>query len=274
MTDKERIKKTKDIKDAWKIINERWESVKKEKRVDKKKLIELYKLEGETESYFLNAPMRHSNENTNHAIFKMVNSDPKRLLDIGCGSNPEIDISLSEMGNRVIGIELSETYARTAKKVCRKKSANIEIIVADGTTLPFKNGSFNGCICSETIEHVPDPENLVYEIHRILEPNGEAYVTVPNRSNILILFKKLRDRIKGIRKNPEEYYIAPSHLREYTMNEVKNLFESSKFRVIRVYGVEIPCRKSFKRVLRFFFNLPFLKRLSSSVAIKFRIKQH
>lgn len=272
MVDEGKIKNAKDIKEAWRIIDERWELVKKEKHVNKRKLIELYKLEGDVEDYFLDAPMRHSYENTNDTLLKMINNDHKRLFDIGCGSNPEIDISLSGRGNEIVGIELSKTYARTAKKVCRKKRANIEIIVADGTTLPFKDNSFDGCICSETIEHVPDPENLIDEIHRVVRPEGKAYVTAPNRNNILILLNILRDRVRGIHKNREEYYIAPSHLKEYTMDEIKNLFESSKFKVIRVYGIEIPCRKSFRRVLRFFFNLPLLKPFSSSIAIKFKIK--
>ena len=52
-------------------------------------------------------------------------------------------------------------------------------IVADATFLPFKNNSIDEIFCIETLEHVLEPKDAVYEILRVLKVGGHALVTVP-----------------------------------------------------------------------------------------------
>jgi len=52
-------------------------------------------------------------------------------------------------------------------------------IVAEATHIPFNNDAFDDVMCMEVLEHLPEPENAIKEIKRILKEDGLLYVTVP-----------------------------------------------------------------------------------------------
>jgi SAM-dependent methyltransferase len=52
-------------------------------------------------------------------------------------------------------------------------------IDADIHQLPFRNETFDGVLCIEVLEHVPDPSQAVSELHRVLRPGGVMLLTVP-----------------------------------------------------------------------------------------------
>lgn len=52
-------------------------------------------------------------------------------------------------------------------------------IFADGAHLPISSASFDGVICLEVLEHVPDPSIVVAEIARVLKRGGRAWLSMP-----------------------------------------------------------------------------------------------
>jgi len=56
--------------------------------------------------------------------------------------------------------------------------------VCDITSIPVEDGSFDAVLCSEVIEHVPDPEAVMAEFARILGPGGRLILTAPLGSGI------------------------------------------------------------------------------------------
>jgi SAM-dependent methyltransferase len=52
-------------------------------------------------------------------------------------------------------------------------------VVGSTLGLPFKEGSFDGAILTETLEHVPEPARALAEAARILRPGGILYFTSP-----------------------------------------------------------------------------------------------
>jgi len=52
-------------------------------------------------------------------------------------------------------------------------------VQAEAAWLPFRSGSFHAVICSEMLEHVPDPPTVVKEAHRVLRDRGTLLVCVP-----------------------------------------------------------------------------------------------
>ena len=49
----------------------------------------------------------------------------------------------------------------------------------DGTRLPFPDDTFDRIICSEVLEHIPDDDAALAELHRVLKPGGMLAATVP-----------------------------------------------------------------------------------------------
>ncbi len=52
-------------------------------------------------------------------------------------------------------------------------------IVGDGTNLPLTDSCVDTVTCNAVIEHVPNPGDLVAEMHRVLRPGGYAQLMVP-----------------------------------------------------------------------------------------------
>ncbi len=78
-------------------------------------------------------------------------------------------------------------------------------VLGDGAVLPFADASFDAVICSEMLEHVPDPIKVLKEAHRVSRPGGLLLCTVP------FLF-----RIHG---DPEDYGRYTAHYWRETLNK-------------------------------------------------------
>jgi len=52
-------------------------------------------------------------------------------------------------------------------------------IYADVTRTPFVDGSVDCILCTEVLEHLPNPQACVDEMHRLLRNDGAAFVSVP-----------------------------------------------------------------------------------------------
>lgn len=57
--------------------------------------------------------------------------------------------------------------------------AKLPDVQAFAESLPFRDAVFDAVICSEMLEHVPDPMAVIKEISRVLKPNGVLLASVP-----------------------------------------------------------------------------------------------
>ncbi len=86
------------------------------------------------------------------------------------------------------GIEL--TY-KSAEESSKKGLIEVQ---ADAISLPFPNNSFDRIISTDVLEHIPDNEQAVKEIHRVLKPKGQAFIVIADPSEGR--FSKVNDHIK------------------------------------------------------------------------------
>jgi ubiquinone/menaquinone biosynthesis C-methylase UbiE len=57
-------------------------------------------------------------------------------------------------------------------------------LVSDITTIPSPDASFDAILCSEVLEHVPEPTLALDEFTRLLKPGGVMILTAPFGSNV------------------------------------------------------------------------------------------
>ena len=92
-----------------------------------------------------------------------------RVLDLGCGTGH----SYRELAPRdTVGVDLDADALAGQER---------ETVRADMRRLPFGDGSFQSVLSVQSIEHVPDPEAVLREVVRVLEPSGRAVFVTPNR---------------------------------------------------------------------------------------------
>jgi ubiquinone/menaquinone biosynthesis C-methylase UbiE len=56
--------------------------------------------------------------------------------------------------------------------------------VCDATNIPVPDAKFDAILCTEVLEHVPEPIKVIYEFSRILKPGGKLLLTAPLGSGI------------------------------------------------------------------------------------------
>lgn len=109
-----------------------------------------------------------------------------RILEVGCGAGNILDNI--ERGD-LMGLDISESMVAKSKARLGERA---QIVLADAQEMPFAQASFDKVICSEVLEHLPDPGLVLAEIARILKPHGFVIVSVPNEPLINFLKDALR----------------------------------------------------------------------------------
>lgn len=52
-------------------------------------------------------------------------------------------------------------------------------LICDITAIPEPDAAFDAILCSEVLEHVPDPTKAIHEFARLLKPGGKLILTAP-----------------------------------------------------------------------------------------------
>ena len=96
---------------------------------------------------------------------------PATVLDVGCGSGWLAGLLQQRTDATVIGVDIVEGLNPTGWSY----------LTADVTRgLPLRDGSVDCVVAGEIIEHVPDPDQMLTEIHRVLAPGGSLVISTPN----------------------------------------------------------------------------------------------
>ena len=93
----------------------------------------------------------------------------KRILDVGCGKQ-ELRSYLPQK-TEYFGLD----YYRTATEWYHSKPQ----IYGDAQALPFPNACMDGVLLMDVLEHLPNPQECLKEITRVLRPGGLCIVQVP-----------------------------------------------------------------------------------------------
>ncbi len=113
---------------------------------------------------------------------------------------------------------------------------------------PYEDNEFDIILCCEIIEHLGlNPTHMLYEIHRILKPDGCLIITTPNVSRI----KNVQSLLKG--KNIYDPYsgygVYGRHNREYTFEELVYLLRECNYDIIKAFAEDIHVHSFFERVI-------------------------
>ena len=96
------------------------------------------------------------------------------LPDIACGTG-NYTIELASRGGNWHGIDLSSGMLRSA----RLKGGYLPLFRGDAADLPFRDGSFDGVVCTMALHHLPDLMPVFCETHRVLRQAGWSSSPAP-----------------------------------------------------------------------------------------------
>jgi SAM-dependent methyltransferase len=104
----------------------------------------------------------------------------------------------------------------------------------DGKHLPFENETFDSLFCSEVVEHIFDPDEILKELNRVLKPGAKALITVPFSWN---------------------EHETPYDYARYTSFGITHLLEKNGFRIVAIKKTGSFARVNFQNWALYFFEL-------------------
>lgn len=169
------------------------------------------------------------------AIRQAIEQDAATLhgavLDFGCGTSPYRQ--LLTQAATYLGLEYDTPENRQHKRAD---------IFYDGRHIPLDDASIDGLISTQTIEHVPNPQEIVGEWARVLRSGGQVIMTVP--------------------------FMWPEHemsydYQRYTSNGIKKLLEDSGFSISRHAHLLCDCRAPAQIFIAWLYDALALQKRSS-----------
>lgn len=130
--------------------------------------------------------MNETNINmTRHSIQNLHIESGNTILELGHGNAGHVAFIFDQAENiKYYGLEMSELMFQEARQINRnfvsQKQAFFSIY--DGTEIPFEDNLFNKVFTVNTIYFWQEPEKLLSEIYRVLQPKGILCITFAEES--------------------------------------------------------------------------------------------
>jgi SAM-dependent methyltransferase len=215
------------------------------------------------------------------------------VLDVGCGTGALLTFPLALAGYCVVGIDIDE---RSVQLYANQRPQKASMIIGDVLCLAERR-LFDVIICSEILEHLPDPGNVLVKSSRLLRPGGRLIVTLPNgnggfeweeilwnRFGFFVLdyvkqyYQAIRLRMRrrqfkhffrrGLNKDLESSSVFNTlnhcpHVQFFTLDRITSLLNSVGLRVTQIYNLSFLSGKITHTLLG---DMPFFVRWTTRIA--------
>jgi ubiquinone/menaquinone biosynthesis C-methylase UbiE len=108
----------------------------------------------------------------------------RRVLDVGCATGVHL-LGLAPMIRQGVGIDFSGPLIRRALEEKEKAGAErIDFVEGNARQLPFLSGSFNVVYSFSSLYYMPNVEEVIAEIARVLSPGGHCLIEFGNSRSL------------------------------------------------------------------------------------------
>jgi SAM-dependent methyltransferase len=99
--------------------------------------------------------------------------DGSAILDLPCGGGVAFRALRPDQKVRYVAADLSAGMLRRARREAERRGLRqIEFLEADVESLPFDDGSFDLCVCFNSLHCFPNPQAAIAELARCLRRDG------------------------------------------------------------------------------------------------------
>lgn len=152
---------------------------------------------------------------TNERVRRLLTlSGEERALDVGTGAGA-LALALAPLVREVVGVDIVPELLAEARA---RAPENMQLVEADGRSLPFPAAAFDVVSSARTFHHTPRPELVVAEMSRVLRPGGTMLV-VDQLAPV--------DPLAALDLNRFEVARDPSTTRIFSDGDLRALFDSN-----------------------------------------------
>ncbi len=137
---------------------------------------------------------------------------PTPILDLGCGDGHFASVAF------VDGLDMGVDPAWFPLLEAKERGVYRTLCQATGERLPYRDGAFLSAFSNSVLEHIPQLDQVLQEVCRVLQPGAPFAITVPNPG--------YRARLS-----------VPLHLRKVGLAPFGRAYERWFMRVTRTYNL-------------------------------------
>jgi len=166
----------------------------------------------------------------NLTLLDVIDGTPRRVLELGCASGV-LAARLKERhpGATVVGIEPGRAAAElAATRLDRVIRARIEDV--DFGAEGLQEGGFDTIVAGDVLEHLVNPWRVLERLRPLLAPGGQLVASIPNVRNALLIAALA---VNGRWEYRDRGLLDITHLRFFTLEEIRRLFEQTGYRYER-----------------------------------------
>lgn len=182
----------------------------------------------------------------------------KKILDIAVGSGFSM-IAFIKGGGNVVGIDITEFAIDQTKRNLACRGLTGEAIKMDAQKMSFPDASFDFANAWGCLMHMPDTQQAINEIYRVLKPRGMAFAYMYNRSswpfwfNIIFLRGILLGKLITYRfdidrltsRYSDGFSVGGNMLAKfYTPKQAATFFSDAGFRSVKAFPLNLPYEPS------------------------------
>ena len=171
-----------------------------------------------------------------------------RVLDLACGTGDILFETLHRDPRRTVGIDLTHRMLVLARQRNRAHPPRppITLIAADMSVLPLHPASFDVITTGYGLRNVPDIQQAIHEIHRVLAPRGRLLSLDFNRPanrlvrTLYLAYLSVVGSLLGLvlHGDADTYRYIPESIRTYPGDQgIARMLENEGFREVRILPV-------------------------------------
>lgn len=156
--------------------------------------------------------------------------DATSALEIGPGSGIYLPI-LANLYQEVHASDIEEAYLNNAR-VLQTELPNLLLYVDDITNSKISEKRFDLILCTEVVEHIPNSQMAIAQMHRLLKPGGVLILSTPQLYSPLELSAKIAFMpgiIQIVKMIYQEPILESGHINLMTEKKVENQITNAGF---------------------------------------------
>jgi len=163
-------------------------------------------------------------------MVQFVPQSARQVLEVGCGKGHFAAGLKKERAIHVTAIEpFPQAHAEARMRVDRLIPLQVEEAFCE-----LEDASFDCVIYNDVLEHLVDPWKVLSETRRLLRPGGVVVASLPN----IRYYPVLKDLVfQGNWQYQADGVLDRTHLRFFTKNSLRQLFEMSGYRLREIEGI-------------------------------------